>query len=396
MTRAWRLAVASAVAAGLVVAALPGRTHQVETLVAVHLVPADALPPVAEPSPPGTRLVRLDPADPTHATDLLGAFAIAGPPDVAFDGRSLLVSARREGEEHFALWRVPVGGGSPTLVHRGETHCVAPVALGDGRIVYAEGGETGPRHLFVLDPETGARDQITFGDGRYWPLEVLADGRLRLLRRRPGAAPEAMTVKPDGTGIARWVDRGRPGGHAFVPCATPGNGSELVGLCQADQVTGVVGAVVHVEPGYRVTGAAELGARPAPPTLASMVKPSAASGWVLCLDAFESVIAGSEGWRERGPARVRVLDLDAGATLGEAPIAGDGSFYVEVPADRSLGLETVDRDGATLATLASGIWVRPNEHRGCVGCHESPYLTPANRSPLAVADGPWTLTGGSP
>jgi hypothetical protein len=34
------------------------------------------------------------------------------------------------------------------------------------------------------------------------------------------------------------------------------------------------------------------------------------------------------------------------------------------------------------------MWLRPNERRGCVGCHEDPELVPANRVPLAVKKNP--------
>ncbi|MEK7798670.1 MAG: hypothetical protein AAB297_02480, partial [Acidobacteriota bacterium] len=67
-----------------------------------------------------------------------------------------------------------------------------------------------------------------------------------------------------------------------------------------------------------------------------------------------------------------------------APVLPDGSFFVEVPADTPLRLTLLHRDGRPLAALASGIWVRPNENRGCIGCHEERDRAPENRQPLAV------------
>jgi hypothetical protein len=34
------------------------------------------------------------------------------------------------------------------------------------------------------------------------------------------------------------------------------------------------------------------------------------------------------------------------------------------------------------------MWIRPNERRGCVGCHEDHEQTPENRVPLAVKNLP--------
>jgi hypothetical protein len=57
--------------------------------------------------------------------------------------------------------------------------------------------------------------------------------------------------------------------------------------------------------------------------------------------------------------------------VGEAPVAEDGSFFVEVPADKVLSLQVLDEAGMNMAEALTWMWVRPGENRGCVGCHES-------------------------
>lgn len=57
--------------------------------------------------------------------------------------------------------------------------------------------------------------------------------------------------------------------------------------------------------------------------------------------------------------------------VGEAPVAEDGSFFVEVPADKVLSLQILNDAGMNLAEALTWIWVRPGENRGCVGCHEN-------------------------
>ena len=44
----------------------------------------------------------------------------------------------------------------------------------------------------------------------------------------------------------------------------------------------------------------------------------------------------------------------------------------------------VDAAGATVERSTTPVWVRPRETRGCVGCHEAPDVSPANRRPAAV------------
>ena len=64
--------------------------------------------------------------------------------------------------------------------------------------------------------------------------------------------------------------------------------------------------------------------------------------------------------------------------LGEADVMQDGSFNLEVPANLPLELQALDADGMALRTC-SWIWVRNNENRGCIGCHEDGELSPENR-----------------
>ena len=64
--------------------------------------------------------------------------------------------------------------------------------------------------------------------------------------------------------------------------------------------------------------------------------------------------------------------------LGEVPVEEDGSFNVEVPADIPIELQLLDEQGMALRSCG-WIWVKNNEPRGCIGCHEDQELTPENR-----------------
>lgn len=60
-----------------------------------------------------------------------------------------------------------------------------------------------------------------------------------------------------------------------------------------------------------------------------------------------------------------------GRVLGTAPLAADGSFHVEVPADRLLQLQILDSDRRVLGNQTFWMYARPGQTRSCLGCHET-------------------------
>jgi hypothetical protein len=88
-------------------------------------------------------------------------------------------------------------------------------------------------------------------------------------------------------------------------------------------------------------------------------------------------------------ASVRVLGLNA--VLGETPVADDGSFYLEITADQPIRFQSLDKNGELIRVPSSWMWVRPNERRGCVGCHEDRETAPRNVVPKAIESEPFAL-----
>ncbi|MHC4677734.1 MAG: HEAT repeat domain-containing protein [Planctomycetota bacterium] len=68
-------------------------------------------------------------------------------------------------------------------------------------------------------------------------------------------------------------------------------------------------------------------------------------------------------WKNHGGTHARIL--------GTVPLAADGSFNVEVPADRLLQLQVLDSDRRVLGNQLFWMYARPRETRSCVGCHEN-------------------------
>ena len=121
------------------------------------------------------------------------------------------------------------------------------------------------------------------------------------------------------------------------------------------------------------------------------------TGYVYCPSVFNSDLP----FDRSKVAGVRVLEaVQVGLSmngnlgfqtrdLGTAPIADDGSFYVEVPADTPFRFALVDADGKTLVHETEFNFVRPNERKGCVGCHEPKGDTPPNGNGKAMAMKPY-------
>ena len=71
--------------------------------------------------------------------------------------------------------------------------------------------------------------------------------------------------------------------------------------------------------------------------------------------------------------------------LGTVPLAPDGSFAVEVPADTAIAFQAVDAEGRSELNEMSWIYVRPGEQRGCLGCHQPRQAAPRCRTRMAQA-----------
>jgi len=62
--------------------------------------------------------------------------------------------------------------------------------------------------------------------------------------------------------------------------------------------------------------------------------------------------------------------------LGTVPVSEDGSAVFRVPANVSLQVQTLDKNGMAILTEKSLFYMQPGERRSCVGCHEAVGTTP--------------------
>jgi len=337
---------------------------------------------------------------------------------VAFDGTRILFAGKADAASPWQIWEIDVDGGHPRQVTRGATDCTHPLYIPDGRIAYTRATSAGS-DIEIADAHGGSAQRLTFAPGRHVTQDVLRDGRILFQ-----SGDELYTIYPDGTGVeslrcdhgpkrsnARQVDSGdvvfsigmrlarftpelasqvdiaQPGGETAGPVAEVSPGKWLVsmrkpnspfGLYLWTQATGNL-LPVEVPPDSNALQPVLVRRRVPPRQFPSGLVPSRTTGNLLCLDARASKDPIAEA-----VAAVQVYARDNAGTrmfLGKQNVAGDGSFYIEVPADRPLQIELVNAAGRTIRAERGWFWMRPSEQRICVGCHVGPERSPENKVP---------------
>lgn len=416
--------------------AAPDTTHAL--LVAATEAPTDADNSV-EPSrryPSGSRVVLVDLSTPQSAPlCLTEGFDAAGGATSDHTTARIAFVGRRSPAEAFGVWTCTPQGDDLRRAVQHPSDCGGVALLPDGRIAYAAAlpGEVGRRgwalHVAAGDGGPGAR--ITFGSA--WDVDphVLRDGRIAYTTRIRGEAGAwaLFTVHPDGTGAAplnvapgprarvvqgpdgtlylntdqgvrslSWSDPTVPGPAVPEPAAKarwltalPGRALLATSSDGASSSLGLLGgglSPVRATAGRAFVHAAAVVPFPRPQGHLSVVKSDGSPALLLAVDARPP--------EHRDAAAVRLRRQEDGdsaehRTLGEVPLADDGSFFARVPADTPLYLDLLDAAGEVLVEGRTPFWVRPNEVRVCVGCHESPDTAPPNRRPHAVRTGPVDL-----
>ena len=405
----------------------------------------------AQRYPAGSRIVSLDPLEPDQGVRVLTEdFHSARAPALSPDGKRMVFSGQRRDGGPWQIWEMELERGRtrPITPDEGSTD---PAYLADGSIVFsapAADRTTEARHaLYTVGPEGGDPMRVTFHPGLDFAPTVLRDGRLLFVIRESLASPVSrlLTMRSDGTAAELFYQSrggGRQSGRAwetpddrvvFVESAdSDAPDGRLIAVSEhrplhsrIDLGSGIGGAFHSVFPlssdeylvSYRPPGGDRYGlhafepiagrlepilepdssydavepvvavARRAPKSFVSVIDLQRDTGELYCLDAdLSDLPVDRPPGSSTSSASLRIRS--ATGTLGEVPLEEDGSFYIEIPADTPVRLETLDAAGRVVRGPSAWIWVRPNERRGCIGCHEDRELAPENRVPLAVESPP--------
>jgi hypothetical protein len=309
---------------------------------------------------------------------------------------------------HTSLWSCRTDGTALRRLTFNLSNDADPVILPDGRMVYAG---------WLRSPGGGDRVELLGVNEDGTDYQTYAGGQGLRVKRMPAPTAgglvvfvEADRMAGDGSGRLAAVSQVRPlhtyrsltgeGDGLFrAPSPLP-DGRVLVawrprdstapfGIYRFDPATGAR-EKAFADPTWHSVGARLVAPRPKPDDRSSVVRDDDPEGKLYTIDVG---IQAPGRALPRGTAKtLRVVEgVPAAADrparrllLGEAPIADDGSYQVQIPANTPVQLELLDARGSPVRTSA-WLWVRNHAAQGCVGCHEDPERTPPNRLVKALS-----------
>lgn len=373
-------------------------------------------------------------------------------PEISCDGKCLLFAAQQKQNDPWQIWEMNLEDSKIRRVTSSLENCIDPAYLPGGRLVFSkltinDTVNTG-HSLYTCNLDGSNIKQITFNPHTYFASTVLKDGRVLTISRQlypDQEDPILLILRPDGT-KAEMFYKGMAGSALFSRGWETMNGkivfiesdkgskergnlvsinynrplytrvnltSEIKGdfrtvfplqsgrllvsyrpteayryaLYEFDPENKVLGQPVYNNTDYDALEAVVVEKHTRPKKLPSEVDMGVKTGLLLCQDinVFEMQSSGN-GSSFPKACKIEVLGIDS--TLGVVRVEKDGSFYLKVIADTPFQIQTIDEDGRILHGPCGWIWLRPNERRGCVGCHEDPELVPDNRLSLSVKKPP--------
>ena len=321
-----------------------------------------------------------------------------------------------------------------TFVHRISYNLSSdfdPYILRDGRALFTSWQQDAGRHpprgllpLFVVC--TDGIDMMPFY-GNHEPPRIkrmareTSDGHVVFIvadRPRPlGGGGLARVSMRRNLHSYEVLSSGSDGAY-HSPCPTQEGGllvsyresdpESTYGIYAYDTTHHRLDAPVFDDPNWHDIDAHVLSERTRPRGRSTVVNYAKNTGWLYCLDPYQSDRPDAEGLREGSIKRLRLIegipvgspDVMEGEPTGFAPrrilgdvqVESDGSFHLQVPAMTPFSLQLLDENGLALATHRSWTWVMPMERRGCIGCHEDRERTPANEFVDAMQRKGWQIT----
>ena len=386
----------------------------------------------------------------TEPKVLTPGFWSAAYPDVSYDGKFLLFAGKLKKDDPWGIWELDLANLKTRAVISAGGNCADPVYLPGNRLVFTRSADKDSLRsispVFTCNIDGTDIRRITFNPAAYFALNVLNDGRILTAAREifpDTCRQESIAMRPDGTkadifylpgqsstlcsrqrettdgrivfaeslngsgedGSLISVNYSRPlhtmtnlssgisGNFISVFPAVSGkmyvcyrrSSTESYGLYEFDRLTRSLGQSLYDNREYNIVDAVVADAHTRPRKLPSEVDMHVKTGLLLCQDI--NMMNPSETGKSKNKATsIELLGLDR--SLGIVKAEQDGSFYLKPLCDTPFRIQTLDENGKVVGGPCSWIYLRPNERRGCVGCHEDPELSPENRIPFSVKKNP--------
>jgi hypothetical protein len=383
------------------------------------------------------RLAMLNPHEPGNVKIISEDFYSACSATVSYDGKKLAFSGKKNQDDRWQIYSMDLRTRKISMVTNSEFNCTDACWLPSGKISFS--GSEGA--MYTCNADGSQLSRITFDTYSYRLLNILNDGRLAAAR---SSGDEISVVRPDGTkaGIfyqgseysfitsklyecidgtiyfsrmqnieAEKADiisiRYQRPLHSSKNLTEDIDGSfsypfplttdrlivswrkgpnEKYALCEFDATRGLFTRTLFEDQYFNAVEAVVVRQSTRPRNLPSEVDNGVKTGLLLCQDINNKEAGEGEITLTRTAGKIEVMGVDS--SMGTVEVESDGSFYLKVAADTPFRIITRDNNGNRIDGPCDWIYLRPNERRGCVGCHEDPEIVPANRQPLAVRKQP--------
>jgi hypothetical protein len=400
---------------------------------------------------PGARISSIDVQRPGSHKTLTGDFYSACFPEISYDWKFMLFAGQQKENDPWQIWEMNLNNLKYRQVTLGREDSTDPAYLPGGLIVFSKltlNDTVKSAHcLYTCNTDGSGLKQITFSPDDNLATTVLRDGRLLTIKQQllpVQGDPMLIVMRPDGTKadlfyVGPWnsilassahetsdgrivfaeSDNNRTAGRLVsvsynrplhtktdLTSGIPGDfhnvlplrsdkylvcyrksDSDRFALYEFDPEKKSLGQAVYNEPDYHILDIVQVKAYERPKKLPSEVDLQVKTGLLLCQDInFKDPFLPDNSSTVRKALKIEVLGVDT--TYGVVEVEEDGSFQLKVMADTPFRIRTLDKDGNVVSGPCSWLWLRPNERRGCIGCHENPELVPDNMVSLAIKKSP--------
>jgi hypothetical protein len=398
------------------------------------------------------QIMELNPERPETTVKILtGNFYTAHSPKISYDGKYMLFAAQQKQNDPWQIWEMNLNNLKSRQVTSSKENCTDPAYLPLGRILFTSHSATDSlkanESIFTSNIDGTDQRRLTYNPDKYIASHVISDGRILTIAAQqfPETGDQKlMVMRPDGTKTELFY-KSNIGNELLGPGLETNNGRIV--FIESEKSNPGIGNIISVsynrpmhsrlnlssetegdflavfpQPSgkllvsYRKTANDRFALYEFNPEKKSLGKPIYSSnefdvlevvyamihirprklpsevnaviktGLIMCQDVNveDDPMKISRDLLKKA-SKVEIMGTDS--SMGIFKPSKDGSFYLKVVADKPFQIRTLDEEGKVIRKC-DWIWLRPNERRGCVGCHEDQDIVPDNRIPLAVKKAP--------
>lgn len=440
----------------LVVLSFSCKKKPIKELIICTQVPANTSISASENIlyPEKARLVAFSIENPKETFKILSSeFYSASSPDVFYTGETVVFSAQKNKGDVWQVWEINLKNFKTKPITSERFNCTDPMYLPTGEILFSGGTTaltTKCHALFTCKPDGSNVQQITFQPHTNFSSSLLKDGRILYLSQQEfpkKGEHKLMAMRPDGTKLelfyqgetgVKLLSRAQEttdekivfvqsnpsqsisGQLISLDYKSPFHSKkkltntelELISVFPIDADnylvsvkqrntnsygislfsthTNTIEKIIYEDKDYHTFEPVINQVKERARKLPSAVNMRKKTGLILCQNVHVSSLASQAKSGDDSPVKIELLGLDKKLATVEAE--EDGSLYLKVKSDTPFRFRIVNSEGEIVRGPSDWLWVRPNERRGCVGCHADRELVPKNYVPLAVKKDPVSVS----